>query len=861
MPLANGASLGPYEIVELIGQGGMGEVYRARDPRLRRDVAIKTSKLGFGERFEREAHAIAALNHSNICHIYDVGPDYLVMELVGGQTLRHRLAQGPLALDEAMRIADQIAEALAAAHEKFIVHRDLKPDNIKLEDNGTVKVLDFGLARFGAPAGETRDLDESPTLTMSLTAPGVILGTAAYMSPEQARGRAVDTRSDIWSFGVVLYEMLTGRKPFKGDDLADTLAAIVKDAPDLSAVPPRVRRLIGACLEKDPRQRLQAIGDRHLLLATPEPARVTRFWPSVAGALAMVAATFAAFAWMQWRQTPDAVQVLRYQMARGGDSRFVQFQLSPDGRQLAFTVRAGASTRLFVRRLDSLDEHEIPGTEDSSYPFWSPDSAHIGFFSQGKLKRVALIGGPATTLADAPDSRGGTWGANDSILFTASASGTISLISAAGGPATPLVLRRESEGPRDSLRFPRFLPGSDRFLYTIESDTRERAGVYVGSLSGDPPVRILPDLAMTQFVPDSGSSTIGHVIFRRDRTLMAEPFDMSTMKATGDAFPLATEVLNSGNTGFGDFSASLTGTLMYTTGVSTSQDREIVWLGDSGTRSDLMLTANSISNFALSPDGGRLMYSSGTQLTTGDLWLFDIARKASQRLTHGPFSAYSLVWSPREDAAVFSAYPEDRLYRRSLPSQADEPLSVAGTNTYATSWSADGRFLLYSQTSATTRDDLWILPIGTRNGKATIFKQTPFNEAAGQFSPDGQWIAYHSDASRRTEVYIASSTPGGEERQVSVDGGTNPRWRSDGRVLFYLSSNKTMMAVDVSAGPPLSLGAPRELFRETKMIAGSRETSFEPSADGRRFLALLSTRDEAASPITVVTGWQSAYRR
>ncbi len=860
MPLANGASLGPYEIVELIGQGGMGEVYRARDPRLRRDVAIKTSKLGFGERFEREAHAIAALNHSNICHIYDVGPDYLVMELVGGQTLRHRLTQGPLALDEAMRIADQIAEALAAAHEKFIVHRDLKPDNIKLDDNGTVKVLDFGLARFGAPAGETRDLDESPTLTMSLTAPGVILGTAAYMSPEQARGRAVDTRSDIWSFGVVLYEMLTGRKPFKGDDLADTLAAIVKDAPDLSAVPPRVRRLIGACLEKDPRQRLQAIGDRHLLLATPEPARVTRFWPAVAGTLAVVAGAFAALAWMQWRQPPAAVQVLRYQMARNGDSGFVHYQLSPDGRQFAFTARAGGSYRLFVRRLDSLEEHEIPGTDGTTYPFWSPDSAHIGFFSQGKLKRVALIGGPATTLADAPDSRGGTWGANDSILFTPSATGTISRVLATGGPATPLDLRHESKGPRDSFRFPMFLPGSGRFLYTIESDTRERAGVYVGSLSGEAPVRILPDLSVTQFVPAAGSTTIGHVIFLRDGTLLAEPFDASTLKPTGDVFPLATGVLNSGNGGYADFSASLIGTLMYTTGAATSQEREIAWLDEGGARGELMLTAKSISNFALSPDGGRLMYSSGNQLTTGDLWLFDVVRKASQRLTLGPFSAYSMVWSPAGDASVFSEFPEDRLYRKRVPSAKEEPMSVAGTNTYATSWSADGRFLLYSQTAAATRDDLWLLPMGA-NGKPAVFRQTPFDEAAGQFSPDGQWIAYHSDASRRTEVYIASSTPGGEERQVSVDGGTNPRWRSDGRVLFYLSSNKTMMAVDVSAGPPLSLGAPRELFRETKMIAGSRETSFEPSADGRRFLALLSTRDEAASPITVVTGWQSAYRR
>ncbi len=389
MSLSKGDRLGPYEILALVGQGGMGEVYRAHDPRLRRDVAIKVSSQPFDERFQREARAIAALNHPNICHIYDVGPDYLVMELIEGLTLKQRIKEGAIPLEEALRIAEQIGEALAAAHERLIIHRDLKPDNVKIKEDGTVKVLDFGLAKVGATSTASES-ENSPTSSMSLTQTGVILGTAAYMSPQQARGKAVDARSDIWSFGVVLYEMLTARRLFKGEDLTETLASVVKEQPNLSAVPRKVRRLLEACLQKDSARRLQAIGDRHLLLFEPVGQRSSWLWPLIAGVTALGAAVLA---WAHFREAPPPLLSVRYQLSRPGNSGFTQFQLSPDGRYIAFVGRSASVDRLCVRALDSLEDREFPGTDGATYPFWSPDSTRIAFFSQGRLKQAAI--GPA----------------------------------------------------------------------------------------------------------------------------------------------------------------------------------------------------------------------------------------------------------------------------------------------------------------------------------------------------------------------------------------------------------------------------------------------------------------------------------
>ncbi len=524
-PIA-GSRFGPYRIEARIGKGSMGEVYRAHDPRLRRDVAIKTSLQKFDERFEREARAIAALNHPNICQIYDVGPDYLVMELVEGPTLQERIREGAIPVGEALRIAGQIGDALAAAHEKHIIHRDLKPGNIKVKDDGAVKVLDFGLAKFGgAPAG--MDTEDSPTLAMSLTQPGAILGTAAYMSPEQSSGKPVDARSDIWAFGVVLYEMVTGRRPFGGETFLEALASVARDTPDFNVAPREVRRLLEACLQKDPAHRLQAIGDRHLLLLEPERPRFRWLWPAIACAATLAAA---ALVLLRHGEAPSVLPGLRYQLTRSGESGFAQFQLSPDGRYLAFVGRPGAANRLYIRPLDSLEDREIPDTDGTTYPFWSPDSTHVAFFSQGKLRQVAVSGGPATDIADAPDARGGSWGHGGAIVFAPGVTGTLSRVPASGGPATPMKLPRIGSGERDSLRFPVFLPDSDRFFYTIEAQTRDAEGIFVGSLNGEPPIRVLPDLSIAWYIPSRRSGAGGFILFRRQATLMVQAFDARELK-------------------------------------------------------------------------------------------------------------------------------------------------------------------------------------------------------------------------------------------------------------------------------------------------------------------------------------------
>ena len=581
-------------------------------------------------------------------------------------------------------------------------------------------------------------------------------------------------------------------------------------------------------------------------------------WPVIAGVTALGTAVLA---WTHFREEPRAPLSLRYQLTRPGDSGFTEFQLSPDGRYIAFVGQSAAVDRLYVRALDSLQDREFPGTDGATYPFWSPDSAHIAFFSQGKLKQVAMAGGPATNIADAPDARGGAWGREGSIVFAPRVKGTLVRVSASGGAATPLPLPRAGSDDRDSPRFPAFLPDSDRFFYTIEAQTRDGEGVYVGSLNGDPPVRILPDLSITRFVPSPTSHSMGYILFRRQTTLMAQAFDAAKLKTAGDAFPLADEVKEgSGNNGFADFTVSTNGVLIYAAAGNPNQEREIVWLDRGGKRGKSVLKQKGITDFALSPDKTKLLYSLANQAVPGDLWLRDVVRGTSQRFTFGPFSAYSPVWSPDGTTAAFTVYPEDRLYAKRLDSAKEEAWKVSATNTYASSWSADAKLLALSQSGVTTKDDLWLLPLeGER--KPRIFKQTPYNERSGQISPDGRWMVYGSDPSGRFEVYIELITPGGAQRQISVEGGLSPHWRADGRELYFIS-DRNMMAVDVKPGPELTFSAPHKLFREPILVADSRGNTYQPSTDGSQFLVLLPVGDApTAPPLTVVTNWQAALHK
>ena len=888
LAIPSGTKFGSYEVGAQIGAGGMGEVYQAHDTKLGRDVSIKVLPEAVAHdaerlaRFQREAKMLAALNHPNIATIFGLeqsgGTHYLVMELVPGDTLQQRVQRdGAVPIEEALAIAKQIAEALEAAHEKGIIHRDLKPANVKVTPEGKVKVLDFGLAKAFEGDPSSVDMSNSPTLSRAATMQGVILGTAAYMSPEQAKGRTVDKRTDIWAFGCVLYELLTAKQTFHGEDVTDILAAVVRAEPDWTCLPattpPAIRNLLRRCLQKDAKKRLRDAGDARIEIeealsgtaaieaVVPVPPQDRRTLVLIAVAALLLVALFG-LAFVHFREALPVVQTLRYQISLPDNAEFMMFQLSPDGRYLVYRRRIG-NNHLFVRALDSLEESEIPGTEGATYPFWSPDGAHIAFFIQGKLKQVALSGGPATNIADAPDSRGGAWGPDDTIVFAPTVTGGLYRASpSTGGPATPLKL---PVGEEDSLRFPAFLPDPGRFFYVRDSNQggpkSGEPGVYVGFLDGTPPVRILTDITTARFVPSAGSITRGHLLFRRDTTLMAQPFDAAALKATGEAIPLADQVPDMGNIPDVAFTVSANGNLLCLSGGGASEEREIAWLDRAGKRVKSLLKQKGIDSFALSPNGAQVVYSTGGQDAIGDLWLYDVAHGTTQRFTFGPFSAQWPLWSPESASVVFSAVPGYELYRKAIGTSAkDESLGVRGSNTWATSWLGDGKLLSYSQTGDTTKDDLWLLPFdGDRKPK--LFKQTPFSEADGQISPDGRWMVYSSDASGQFEIYIEPMPAGGAQRQISVGGGLSPAWRKDGRELYFVSGNK-LMAVDVKPGADLTFGMPHELFIVSNLNTSFRRLGVYPSADGSQFLTLLPTGETpAATPITVVTNWQAGLKK
>jgi Tol biopolymer transport system component len=829
MPLAAGDKLGPYEILRLIGAGGMGEVYLARDPRLGRDVAIKISAAQFTERFEREARAVAALNHPNICTLHDVGPNYLVMEFVEGES-----PKGPLPLEEALRIARQIAAALEEAHEKGITHRDLKPANIKIKPDGTVKVLDFGLAKVDAPTATPTE--NSPTLSMAATQAGVILGTAGYMSPEQARGKPVDKRADIWAFGVVLYEIVTGKRLFQGEDITETLASVVKEQPDLSEVPAQMRRLLQACLEKDPRKRLQAIGDMRLLLEAAPESRATgpRHWLGrvgwlVAGAAVSFAATLA---FIHFRETAAAPQVLQYTIDPPEKTRIADFALSPDGRYLAMTATGERGTQLWVRALDSMQAQLLTGTEGADYPFWSPDSRYVGFFAGDKLKKIAATGGPAQTLCDAPLARGGTWNRENVIVFS-SGSGIdnagLHRVSAAGGVAVQ-VTKVNGGGVQ---RFPVFLPDGRRFLY-LESVGKEN-GVYLGSLDTKPESqkrqRVIADDANPRYVPPAEGNPHGHVLFVREGTLMAQPLDPKSLEPAGDVFPVAEHVSRGLLNAYFFYSISDPGSghgmLVYRSG-GLGNLRQHAWFDRSGKQ--LAAIGGPVptqGRLALSPEEKRLI----TERVSGnvtDLWMTEVDRGTESRFTFDASANFAPVWSPDGSKVAFassrgaagrgSGVSQVNLYQRAASGAGqDELLLQSDTAKIPTDWTRDGRFIIFRQNALAQRMHLFALPV-TGDKKPIPLMTSEFNEVMGQVSPDGRWLAYASDESGHYEVYAVPFAPGASKPisgkwQISLGDGRDPHWRGDSRELFYVTSTRKMMAVEIRAtGDSLGRGTPQVMF-------------------------------------------------
>ncbi len=848
MALAAGFRLGPYEILAPIGAGGMGEVYKARDTRLGRDVAIKISAEQFSERFEREARSIAALNHPNLCHLYDVGPNYLVMELIGGEPLK-----GPLPLDQALDYARQIADALVAAHEKGIVHRDLKPGNILVTASGAVKVLDFGLAKTEEqPASNP---ENSPTITISPTRAGMILGTAPYMAPEQARGKPVDKRADIWAFGCVLYEILTGQRLFEGETVSDILAAVLKSEPDLSNVPPQVLRLLKRCLEKDPQKRLRDIGDAWDLLdkdvqapaAAPPPARSRWLWPAVAAVFAL---TSAALALLYFRQTPPATPVVRTTILppenASLDARTVS--VAPDGRRIAFSAETSdGKTQLWIRSLDSLTAQPLAGTEGATYTLWSPDSNSVGFIANGKLNRIEAAGGPVLTLADVPSGLNGasaSWSPKGYIVFNGK-DGALHKIPASGGPGSLAT----SLAPDEAFhRWPSFLPDGVHFLF-MASVNGPRKRIRLGSLASSGSVVLL----------EADSNAIyssGYLLFALgDTTLMARPFDLRRLALTGDARPVADGLGVGLVTGIATFSASPTGLLAY--GSAQYSQNALTWLDRKGKLLSTIGEPGSIQAISLSPSGKTIAVLKEDNLSSNN-WLVDAERGVAQRFT-STGGDQEMIFSPDGATAFFSSNRNGHfdIYRKPVNLSGGEELIYAdGENNRVNGISPDGKFLLIER-----KGGLWVLPgpLGPPGkSKPYPFLGTEFTEDSGQFSPDGRWVAYESNESGRTEIYVAPfPSPGGRQR-ISAAGGRLPRWRRDGKEIFYIAANQMLTATEVSVkNGVLDVGATHELFAHR--YEPSPYFSYDVAADGR--ILALEAKQDARRGLTIVQNWAAGLEK
>jgi Tol biopolymer transport system component len=883
--LTPGTRIGPYEIGTQIGVGGMGEVYRATDTNLKRAVAIKVlpgavaADVDRLARFQREAEVLASLNHPNIAQIHGLeksdGTTALVMELVEGPTLADRIAEGPIPIDDALLSAKQIAEALEAAHEQGIIHRDLKPGNIKVRSDGTVKVLDFGLAKAMEPTSAmSASASMPPTITTpAMTQAGMILGTAGYMSPEQARGTAVDKRADVWAFGVVLWEMLTGKRLFEGATVSDTLAAVLKTEPGWNALgpatPTAIRRLLRRCLEKDRKQRLDSAAAARLEIeealtapsavegaAVPAPSSASRgrlAWMVAAAAVLVVAA---AAVWQQRHATRAPRPVTRFEIAVPQTDSPTSLALSPDGRQLAYVATTEGQSRVWVRLLDDTDARALVGTEGASFPFWAPDARAIGFFAEGKLKRVDLAGGASQALADAPNGRGGTWNSEGVILFTpgnvvSATNSVITRVSAAGG--TPIAVTHLGPG-EGSHRWPQFLPDGRRFMFFSTVGRSDTEGVYLGSLDGGEPIRVLATETPGVFVPPD------RLLLVRGDALMAARFDAAQGTVAGELMQLAQPVGRDDGVLASAFSVA-PGTLAYRA-TGGSQRRQLVWMDRTGKMVGSIGSpdTNQLAQLALDPAGQRIALVR-TILGNFDVWLVDTSRGIPARFTFDPGGDRYPLWSADGRRVVFWSVRSgpSSLYEKSASGAGDEQLLAADAGV-PLSWSPDGRFLLYQRAEPKTGIDLWVLPI-TGEQKPLAVVQTAMDQPGGEFSPDGRWLAYESNESGRFEVYVQPFPEAGGKWQMSSAGGTQPRWRRDGKELYYVAPDARLMAVTVAATPDgktLDPGVPSPLFR-TPLASGAGVTAGRPEyavAPDGRFLMNTVVDGSAPSPITVVLNWE-----
>ena len=896
MPFPPGTRLGPYEIVNLLGEGGMGQVYRARDSRLNRDVAIKvlpdlfaadTERLA---RFTREAQTLAALNHPNIATIYGIeSPSAgsgqaaaIVMELVDGEDLSVRIAQGAMPVDEAVAIVRQIIDALEAAHEIGIVHRDLKPANIKLRHDGTVKVLDFGLAKAMDPAADGSQVANSPTLTARATQMGMILGTASYMSPEQARGRAVDKRTDVWAFGCVLFEMLTGGKTFQGEDATEIISAVVKTDPDWTTLPPstpaHIRTILTRCLVKDRKARIPDLSVVRYLLdgamsdvvpaAATAPSARTRVWvwPAVAALLAVTTAT-AAWAWYGTAMTEPPVT--RFVVSPPQGTMFTSGNvvgatvpvISPDGRWIAFSAQdplKADSRQLYVRPIDAIEAQPLPGTQGAAYPFWSPDSRHLGFSASNSMMRVAVTGGPVQTLcALSPGitARGGSWSPDGVIIFN-NGPAPIHRVPAAGGTATPI-----GTITRGGQQFPFFLPDGRHFLFNGASETE--TGVFVGSLDSEERTYILQS--------DTGAifdASTGHMMFARQGTLLAQVFDPDTFAVTGDPFPVAERVEAGAVFGLVAFSVSSAGTLVYGIGQAfddglqpTWVDRKGVVIGTAGPRSDYR-------GIALSRDQSQLAAHRHAD-EGGDIWVTGLTRNDTARLTLDPtHENQAPVWSPSGDRIAFGSFRNGKagLYVQPAQTTGAEQLvyEVDGNGPIVPfSWTPDASAIVFGLAQKDTRRDILMVSLDGKRVVTPLLQSTA-NESHGQLSPDGRWLAYMSNETGAQQVYVQAARAGARKWPISIGTANAPRWRGDGRELYYIGEGK-MWAVEITVkGDTLVAASPEALFNHGGIPGHNGPYfSYAVAEKGDKFLltAGLAIVQSEPAPIVVVSNWFAGVRR
>ncbi len=865
MALSAGDKLGPYEIVEAIGAGGMGAVYRARDTRLGRDVAIKVSDQKFGERFEREARVISSLNHPNICTLYDVGDNYLVMELVEGQTLADRIKQGAIPLDEALAIAHQIADALEAAHEKGITHRDLKPGNVMVKEDGTIKVLDFGLAKVGprTSAGDSGNPELSPTISMAATQAGVILGTAAYMAPEQARGKVVDKRADIWAFGVVLYEMVTGKKLFAGEDLTDTLASVVKVDPDLSQAPQQLRRMLGKCLEKDPRKRLRDIGDAWGFLddgrtgdtqQVQDPPRKQWLWPAVAGVLAVGVAVAL---WAPWRVAPEEPS-LRLNVSLPPDTSPTALKLSPDGTR----VLASVVNTIQIRRLeDSSAWEEL--VDDTRGPFWSADGRFIGFFTyDGKLRKIPAAGGPIRDLCSGTGtSSGGDWNADGVILFT-NAAGQLRRVDEDGGTCEPVW----KDDPNVRFGDPTFLPDGNHFLYArFNPGDPAVGGVYMAALDDPEAHRVLAERSSTVYVP-AGGDGLAYVLFRRNIALMAQPFDEDRLEPVGDPFEIAPQVATTFN---GEIAASFAnGTFVYMTG--REQASQLTWFNRAGKQLGTVGPLVEQSEVRLSPDGTAAM-TMRREGGGGVTWIYDLERGSDGRLLPAGTSNAPMAWFPQGRRVLFGKQdPEGpSMYEKDIDGGEDPRLiarsSVGDLTADAADFSPDGQYLLFTERNPKTGADISFVRWSESPGysKRETFLATSLGEGQARVSPDGRWIAYALPGGPNSEVFLRPFPSGAGLWRAGT--GQQPQWSRDGKTLYFVKSADASanilfeVSIEADGKGGVRVGTPQELFRfrANGYVITANAPAYALHPDGERFLVNLLP-EAAPTLIHAVTNFRNS---